>query len=133
MGPVVAAQIQQMLGSMNVFHLLQVLVGADAPDARERRDLAFLLQVAENPAAGEFLWKTLTEYLSNKGFDGIFLSYLGQGMSALGNPHPAPTDLQSAREPLIAHLRAVLNQPDVPRLRAVSQCPQCNYIYGEAT
>lgn len=130
MSPMVLGLLQPMLAKLDVLHLLQVLAGADAPSAAEQKQLSMLNQLLAVPAGGDLAWNKAVEFLTDKGYDTLALSYLQQGLMAHKVEGMVVADLASAKPAVQALLDAIINNADIPQLAAVAQCPSCNFTYG---
>lgn len=126
----IGAQLSNLVGSLDIFHLLKVLTGVDQPTEREIKDLTFVKHILTVPTAGDFAWGYLAKFLSEKGWSELFLAQLNAGMQAHKLTGTPPTDIAYARESFVDILSAILDNPERFKLHAISQCPYCLQTFG---
>lgn len=132
MNPLVTTMLQPMLAKIDVLHLLQVLTGADQPSPSEYNTLETLQRLLATPFGGDMAWSKAAQFLKDQQFDTLALSYLKEGLDKRSVAIDVPLDILSAKPALEQLLSAVLNDPEIHHVGAITQCPNCEFLYGVA-
>lgn len=130
MNPLIASTLAPILSKLDILHLMQVVTGDDQPSPAEVKTLRLLNQLLSTPIGGEVMWDKVVSFSSEKGMDALVLSYIVQGLEKFGVEMVPPESLNAAKPAFTAVVDAILTNPAIPQLKAVSQCPSCQYIYG---
>lgn len=126
LGPV----IQRALAKLDMFHLLQVLAGADNATPEEVSQLITVQRILDTPVAGDMAWAKLVELADAKGFTDVALNYIRSGLSVHLPDATKPESLVEAKDSLLAVIERIVNNPEIARLSAVCGCPKCGFVFG---
>lgn len=130
MNPLFAPMIQRLIEKVDLFHLLQVLSGADSPSPEEVGQLITLKRIFSAPVAGDMAWAKLVEFLNGKGMSEVAFGYLIQGMDVHSPDLTKPVSLDTARDSFLATIEAIINNPESTQMAAVCGCPNCGFVFG---
>lgn len=124
--------LKTLLQRFDLFHILSVVTGDEAPSAEEVKYLKQIKSLLAVPVGGDLVWKKALDFVNAKPErSAMALAYLNSGLERAGKS--TVEDLSAAKPRVIELLDHFINRDPVPELAAVAQCPQCLYIFGETT
>lgn len=118
-----------LMSKMDMFHILGVIQGQDAPTHDEIVQMERLQRLLETPVAGELMWKHATRMAEDKGWGDASLAIINSAISRFNLGDPAES-LGVALPNVVAILGHITQNAEVHRFAAVTQCPQCQFVYG---
>lgn len=130
MSPLFAPVVQKMLSKIDMFHLLQVLSGADTATPEEVGQLITLRKILVAPVAGDMAWAKITELANTNGMSEMVLGYITDGLNTHCKEAAIPTSLASAKDSIVLIMDAIINNPEITQLAAVCGCPRCGFVFG---